>query len=184
MSLSDLSARRELLVDPLPDYAHARVFDPKDLREPAQGRPQTVLVLEGKASGLAALPAGVVRVFARDTTGMTQFIGEDMLAQKAKGEPMRVILGPDNDVSVDRLQTTFHGARPPDDSYESVWQVRLSNHKPTEVVVRVHDQLPLNGEVSEETQPHETINPRHVVWPVTVAAGGEAVLTYKVRKSP
>ena len=78
----------------------------------------------------------------------------------------------------------FHGARPPDDSYESVWQVRLSNHKPTEVVVRVHDQLPLNGEVSEETQPHETINPRHVVWPVTVAAGGEAVLTYKVRKSP
>jgi hypothetical protein len=174
-----MAARRELVAEPQTEPLYLR-----PVPGPMEGRPTSVLVLDDKDAKASALPSGIVRVFKPDASGSLQFIGEDAIRQKAAGEPLRITLGRDAEVAVTRQQTEFYPPRQGDDSFSSAWRVTVSNHKSSAQVVKVRDVLPVNGQVTEESLPHEQPDPRTVIWSLTLPPGGQTVLTYKVQAKP
>lgn len=176
-----VAAHRELVAESMPVPFYLQTFDPLHNRDPNLSRPMAVLVLDGsKAKGL---PQGLARVFKRDAHGVSQFLGEDTVQRTAKGESLRLVLGRDGDVRVTRAQTAFHPAQPSADAFEAAWRITLTNAKDRAVVVQMREGLPPGTTVVEESAPHEQPEAGLAIWPITVPAAGEAVLTYRVRRT-
>lgn len=178
-----IPAKREIVTEPLPPFMLGQPFDPARNRDPSFSRPQSVLVLENAGAQVASAPQGLVRVFRRDGAGVPRLLGEDRIAQKAKGEAWRVALGRDGDIGVARVQTAFvpakTGAAGP---MESAWRITLANARAQPVTVLLREAIPAGMTIVEESVAHQDADARQAVWPVKVPAQGEAVVTYKVAR--
>lgn len=178
-----LAAHRELITDPTPPMFAVQPYDPIHNRDPAFSRPQSALVLENTVASAIAVPPGVVRVFTRDSGGLSQLLGEDRVGQKAKGEAWRIALGRDSDVGISRVQTSFVPSRGPDGNFESAWRITLTNAKAQSVTVLLRESIPVGASILEESLPHQLSDAHSAVWPIKIPAGGESVFTYKVGKT-
>ncbi len=137
-----------------------------------------------KTSGMGMpLPAGRIRVSQQDKAdGSLEFIGEDKIDHTAKDEDVRVRLGTAFDVVGERRQTDFvlnTKGRVMEESFE----IKVRNHKEQAVEVIVRENLYRWSQWSliQQSIPSEKKDARTVEFPVRVAAGGEAVVTYRVR---
>ena len=131
-----------------------------------------------KEAGLGqALPAGRVRVFEG-----ADFLGESRLDHIAAGGEVRVEVGEAFDLSAERENTAFNVDRSGRTITES-FAVTLRNAKVTDATVRVVEPLPRwsDWDIVESSVPGERQDARHVLFEVSVPAGGETRLTYTVR---
>jgi hypothetical protein len=144
-----------------------------------------VLELENTADlGLGApLPAGIVRVYgpSESAEGATLFLGADGIAHTPEGEKARLTLGQAFDVTARAERTVYE--RLSDRSYETGQQVTVKNAKDEAVEVVVAGQMPQGWSLREESAPHERDSANRISWRLSVPAGGETVLTYRVRVS-
>ncbi len=128
------------------------------------------------------LPKGIVRVFKKDRSGSPQLIGEDNIDHTPRNEDLKLELGNAFDIVAERRQTDFrHLTTRPASTYESAHEIKIRNQKDTPVVVRVVE--PLGGEwtMVETSIPNKKTAAFESQWEVPVPAGGETVLTYRVR---
>lgn len=125
------------------------------------------------------LPSGVVRVYAKDSKGAAQFVGEDRIEHTAKNETIKVKLGEAFDITAARKQLTYQKLG--DASAETSYRIDLRNAKEEAVIVRVQEPLPGDWQISQETQRHTKESSRIASWDVDVPAGGAATLEYTVR---
>jgi hypothetical protein len=143
-------------------------------------KPAVFLEFENKGGQLGKpLPAGIVRVYARDSKGAAQFVGEDRIAHTAKNEKLKLRLGEAFDITAERTQTGFKKLA--DNLVESSYRIDLRNAKDEAVTVKVQEPLPGDWEVVQESQKHSKESARIAAWNVAVPAGGAAVLEYVVR---
>ena len=129
-----------------------------------------------------ALPKGIIRVFKKDRSGSPQLIGEDNIDHTPRNEALKLELGNAFDIVAERRQTDFkHLSARPGTVYESAHEIRIRNQKDTAVTVRVVE--PMGGEwtMIETSHPNTKTAAFESQWEVPVAAGGETVLTYRVR---
>ncbi|MEO3427541.1 DUF4139 domain-containing protein [Pelagibius sp. CAU 1746] len=137
----------------------------------------------------APLPAGTVRVYgpaqsgARGASGTgvdaTLFLGADSLDHTPEGEKARLGLGEAFDVTARAKRTVFE--RLSDRSYESGQQVTVKNAKDEPVEVVLAGQMPQGWRMLEQSAEHEQDSANRLSWRLTVPAGGEATLTYRIR---
>jgi hypothetical protein len=128
------------------------------------------------------LPKGIVRVFKKDRSGSPQLIGEDNIDHTPRNEDLKLELGNAFDIVAERRQTDFsHLATRPANTYESAHEIKIRNQKDTAVVVRVIE--PIGGEwtMLQTSIPNTRTAAFESQWEVPVPAGGETVLTYRVR---
>lgn len=128
------------------------------------------------------LPKGIVRVFKKDRSGSPQLIGEDNVDHTARNEDVKLELGNAFDIVTERRQTDFkHLSTRPATVYESAHEIKIRNQKDTPVTVRVVE--PLGGEwtIIDSTHPYKKTSAFESQWEIPVPAGGETVLTYRVR---
>lgn len=125
------------------------------------------------------LPAGVVRVYGMDDQGAAQFLGESALGHTAEGSDVRLDLGRDFDIDINREQTNF--VRASDTMNVSVWKITVKNAKARPVKVRVIEPMPSSWEITKESHPHKNANAGSTEWLLDVPAKGQAVLEYNVR---
>jgi hypothetical protein len=128
------------------------------------------------------MPKGIIRVFKKDRSGSPQLIGEDNIDHTPRNEEIKLELGNAFDIVAERRQTDFrHLSNRPGAVFESAHEIRIRNQKDTPVTVRVVE--PMGGEwtMLETSLPNEKTAAFESQWQVPVAAGGEAVLTYRVR---
>ena len=59
------------------------------------------------ANSASRLPAGIVRVYAKDSKGAAQFVGEDRIEHTAKNEKLKLRLGEAFDITAERKQTNY-----------------------------------------------------------------------------
>lgn len=135
-----------------------------DNKKPALGRP---------------LPAGVVRLYQRDTAGGTQFIGEDRIDHIPAGRELTLEAGSVFDITARRRQTDFN--RLSREVTESAWEIEIHNAKAEPVTVQVLENLPGDWEIVNESLPHTKKSAQQIQWSVPVPATGKAVLNYRVR---
>jgi hypothetical protein len=125
------------------------------------------------------LPAGVVRVYAKDSKGAAQFVGEDRIDHTAKNETVKLRLGEAFDVTADRKQTNFK--RISNSVSESSYRLDIRNAKDEPVTVHVLETLSGDWEVLSETAKHVKDSSHQLSWFITVPANGAAALEYTAR---
>jgi hypothetical protein len=143
-------------------------------------KPAVFLEFENKGGQLGKpLPAGIVRVYARDSKGAAQFVGEDRIAHTAKNEKLKLRLGEAFDITAERKQT--HYRKIADNVSESSWRIELRNAKDEAVTVKVQEPMPGDWEMVQESQKHTKESARVASWNVAIPTGGTTVLEYAVR---
>lgn len=150
-------------------------------RETPPTRPARVLVVKNTAeAGLGEpLPAGTARIYRRDSSGRTRFMGEDRLDHTPVGEEARLRLGEAFDVTVDRTQTAF--TRVAERVTESAYEVVVRNAGAEPATVQVVETFPGDWRIIEESTPHEKVSAAEARWDITVPANGQQTLTFRVR---
>lgn len=129
------------------------------------------------------LPKGVVRVYKKDSSGNAQFLGEDHVDHTPKNESVRLKLGDAFDVTANKKQTDFRkhaSTRRYHYSIESAYEINLKNAKKEAVTVTVHEPVPGDWRMLEETQAHTKETAGTAVWRIKVPGEGRATLRYRV----
>lgn len=143
-------------------------------------KPAVFLEFENRGGQLGKpLPAGIVRVYAKDSKGAAQFVGEDRIEHTAKNEKLKLRLGEAFDITAERKQTGYK--RIADNVTESAWRIELRNAKDEAVTVRVQEPMPGDWEMIQESHKHTKDSARVASWQVTVPPGDKALLDYTVR---
>lgn len=130
------------------------------------------------------LPKGVMRVYKRDSQGNAQFVGEDRIDHTPRNENVRLKLGEAFDVVADKKQTAFQklaGNGRTGTLVESAYEIVLKNAKSEPVTVTVREPMPGDWAIIGESIPHSKPAAGSAEWRVEVPAGGQSVLTYRVR---
>jgi hypothetical protein len=125
------------------------------------------------------LPAGIMRVYQEDSSGMLQFSGEDQIKHTPKDETVRLRLGNAFDVVGERTQTDFNQVS--NNAHESSYSIVLRNHKEQDITVDVVEPIPGDWTILESSQTHIKKDARTAVFSIPVPADGEVTLTYRVR---
>ena len=125
------------------------------------------------------MPAGVVRVYQSDSSGGTQFVGEDRIGHTPKDETLNLKIGNAFDVVAERKQIDFEKIA--GSTYEVEYEITVRNHKTVPVAVEVNE--PLGGTWRMLRSSHEWT--KTAAWAaqfqVPVTANGSATLNYRVR---
>jgi hypothetical protein len=137
-----------------------------------------------EASGMGMpLPAGRVRVSKIDPADQTlEFVGEDAIDHTPRNEKVLLKLGSAFDVVGERRQLDFRVDTSRKTMTEEI-EVRLRNQKKERVEVMVKENLYrwVNWTISAKSHDFRKDDARTVVFPVTIAPGGEAVVRYTVQ---
>ncbi len=125
------------------------------------------------------LPAGVVRVYGGDESGRLLFAGEDRIGHTARGEDIRLSLGSAFDVSAKPKQVDFTALGKT--VYENAYQITLKNGGKKDVEVIVDQHFPHEWEILSASHSHEEPDSGRARWRVSIPAGGETDLSFRVR---
>lgn len=139
-------------------------------------KPVVTLRFDNRGELGLPLPAGIVRAYMADRSGAIQWIGEDRMANTARGEPVSVRLGDAFDLTADRVQTDFQTLSR--HSSQSSFRIELRNADAAPATVIVREVLHGDWKITSETLPHETQSAGSAAWSVPVPANGTAVLEY------
>jgi hypothetical protein len=132
------------------------------------------------------IPMGVARLYAADSSGRLQLVGEAAVQHTAAGQDLRISAGDAFDLTARRVQTTYTVHR---DSTRSGWRttatadyaVTIANAADSAATVDVLEQRAGDWSVVSSSVPAEKISSTETRFRVKVPARGETRLTYRVR---
>lgn len=125
------------------------------------------------------LPAGVMRIYQKDSQNMSQFAGEDRVEHTPKDEEVKLRMGKAFDVVADRVQKDYQ--RISNVTHECSYEITVRNHKETDIVVDVIEPMPGDWNVLESSPTFEKKDAHTAVFSVPLKAGATGVVTYRVR---
>ncbi len=126
------------------------------------------------------LPGGIVRVYQPGgSDGAPVFVGEDRIGHTPEGEEVRLAIARAFDITGRSRITAYE--RLSNKSYRTAQVITLANAKDEAVRVKVVGHLPPGWRMLEESQPHEAETANRIAWTLSVPAGGEAELTYRLQ---
>jgi len=135
-----------------------------------------------QASGLGApLPEGTVRLYAKDSAGRAQFIGEDNIGHTSEGSDIVLNVGTAFDVTV---QSTVVRREAPVDGVTVTEMRYVFRNARNEAVTVNFEQSGLNGdhELQRPSLEPSKLDATTYAWAVPVPARGEAQLTFVARE--
>ena len=184
MSATRIPMKKELVLTGSDYYYSGKYADIGQKLKPA-----VFLEFRNKGEGLGIpLPAGIARIYKKDSGGHIQFVGEDQVDHSAAGENVRLKPGNAFDVTVERKQTDFlklagEGLKDSREgnTFESAFEILLRNARKETVTVTVREPIPGDWQVVSESQAHSKVSSNMAEWKVVVPAGGHNVLNYRVR---
>lgn len=140
----------------------------------------TLRFRNSQANGLGnPIPEGVLRVYKKDRDGAPQFLGENRMRHTPKDETLEFAVGRAFDVVGEHAQMDYK--RIGERVAEMAYRVKLRNHKPEKIQVRVVENFYGDWTILESSHPATKENARRASFVLDVARDGESVLTYRVR---
>lgn len=130
-------------------------------------------------SGDEPIPAGTLHSYVRDDDGRLQFTGDAQIAHTPAEERIVAVIGSAFDLVAERIQTDYRALD--ERTHETAWRIEIRNRGDDDRTVTVLEPLAGEWTILEESYPHERLDAQTVRWRIPVPAGGEAVLTYRVR---
>lgn len=129
------------------------------------------------------LPRGRTRFYRRDDAdGRLEFTGENVIDHTPKDELVRIYTGDSFDLVGERKRSDYRLSRG-NDQLEEAFEIRLRNRKEQAVEVRVFERLYrwFNWQVIQKSHEFGKRDAQSIEFRVQVPAGGETVVTYRVR---
>jgi len=163
------------------EFRGEQYFYTQPLEEPPPQHVAVFLVFrndEASRMGMP-LPAGVMRVYQKDSDNLLQFTGEDRIEHTPKNEEVRLRVGDAFDIVGERKQTDYKQVLPR--IHESAFRIVLRNHKDEDITVAVIEPFQGEWQLLESSHEFEKRDARSAVCTVTVPKDGEATITYRVR---
>lgn len=143
----------------------------------------TMLEFENKESSRLGmpLPKGKVKVYRRDIDGRNEFVGEDRIDHTPKDEKIRITLGNAFDIVGERRP--IEQKAPSDKEFIETWEVKLRNHKTSDVEIRVVEHLTRGREweITAKGREYTKLDATSIEFRVPVKANGETSFTYTVK---
>jgi hypothetical protein len=134
-----------------------------------------------KEAGLGEpLPAGVVRVYARDSHGQPQFIGEDRIGHTSAGSDIALRIGDAFDVTVTPTLKQTNKISKRMTEYLMEYLVRNGRNQPVVLTLRQKD-LDRANEVRAESIKGRRTDADSFAWDIPVPAQGETTLAVTLR---
>jgi hypothetical protein len=134
------------------------------------------------AAGLGEpLPSGVVRVYARDSRGQPQFVGEDAIDHTSAGSELALKIGDAFDVTVQPTLEKTDFISKYETEYVMTYRVRNARAEPVTVTLR-QDALWRVNEVRSESIKGRRTDTNSFAWDVPVPANGENTLKFTLRQ--
>src|SRR3954469_23717773 len=135
-----------------------------------------------EAAGLGMpMPSGTVRVYQADSTGGTQFVGEDRIDHTPKDEAIKLKIGNAFDVICERKQTDFQRYQLAANTFEMEYEITLRNHKTIPVTVEVNEPIGGTWRILQSSHPLNKTAASAAQFMVPLAADGTSVVRYRVR---
>ena len=162
------------------------VFDPGRTYygqgDTAEGKIQVRLqFVNSEENGLGIpIPKGLLRVYKEDSSGALQFIGEDRVDHTPRDEEIEVFLGEAFDIVGERV--VLDRRRITDRVWEYDVKVTARNHKEEPVAITYWDHVWGDWEVLRSSHEYRQKDASTVEFVFPVAADGETVLTYTLRR--
>ena len=125
------------------------------------------------------LPGGLVRLYANDSHGTSQFLGSDRIDHTPKNEDVRLHVGDSFDVTANKKQTGFKAIG--NCTYESSYDIRLADARDVPQVVDIVEPIPGDWSILSENFPHEKTSSATSTWHIRVPADSNTTLTYSAR---
>ncbi len=123
-----------------------------------------------------ALPKGKMRVFKRDSSGVPQFIGEDVIDHTPRKEKLRLYIGDAFDIVCEKTQVQYQDIGK---GYRESWKVLVKNRKEKEAIeVVVPHQIYGDWKIVESSIPYTKKDAWTAEFIVPVKADSEATLTF------
>jgi hypothetical protein len=127
------------------------------------------------------MPSGTVRVYQADSSGGTQFVGEDHIDHTPKDEAINLKIGNAFDVVCEREQTDFQRYQLAANTFEMEYAITLRNHKAIPVTVEVNEPIGGTWRMLQSSLPFTKTAAWAAQFSVPVAPDGTVVLKYRVR---
>ncbi len=150
---------------------------------PENEHADVVVQFNNANSGLGApLPAGVVRVYARDNKGIARFIGENSIGHTPTGSALAIKIGKAFDVTVQRTLTSVVASDKHHSEYSMQYQVHNSRDQPITLSI---SQRGIGGDakITKESLPSVRVDAYSLKWDVPVAANDNTTLTFTVNST-
>jgi hypothetical protein len=130
------------------------------------------------------LPKGRLRFYRRDDDGQLEFTGEDEIDHTPKDETVRTYTGSAFDLTGERHRLSYKiegNQTSADESFE----IKVRNHKTTEVDVRVVEHLYrwLNWDITKNSDPFSKLDSQTIAFTVKIPPDGEKIVNYQVHYS-
>lgn len=130
-------------------------------------------------SGLGVpLPQGKVRVYQRDQSGSTQFLGEDQIGHTPKDEKLSLVVGRSFDVVANRKRTNFD--RISDRVIRESYEIELRNRKDVAETIHVIERAFGEWRILAKSHEFTKLNSDAFEFVVTVPANTVAKVTYTI----
>lgn len=127
------------------------------------------------------LPSGIARVFQDQADGGRVFLGSDRLPGTADGETISLIMGNSFDLVAERTQTDYRQLPGVRRGYEAAFRYDLRNRGPEDMEIDIRDPVPGDWELLESSVEFSRPDASTLAFRVTVAAGGQTTISYRVR---
>jgi hypothetical protein len=141
--------------------------------------PEHAAVILKLRSVAKALPAGIARVYMRDASGASKFIGENYVDHAPAGSDLGIKIGEAFDVTVQATVVSSEKLPSRGTRYAMSYSLRNAQSVPATVELR-QSGLWRDAEVQSESLPSKRIDASTLSWSVPVPANGETVLTFTV----
>ncbi|MCU0892967.1 MAG: DUF4139 domain-containing protein [Rhodospirillales bacterium] len=160
----------------------AQVYGPWN-GDPQPTHPRATLRFVNPKADAGGMPlaAGIVRIYTRDSGGVSRLLGEGRIADTPAGGAVTLEAGAAFDITVTRRQTDFARAELPEGTTDSAWRIELANAGGEAVAVDVVETIPGDWTVLSESANHDKVAAHRALWRVSVPAGGASALEYRVR---
>src|SRR6478609_166854 len=139
--------------------------------------------------GDAPVPAGAARIFEADSAGRLQLVGEAGIGHTAPGEPMRINAGSAFDLVAKRIQTDWAQGTEPVPNVPrrtrtfvvAAYADTVRNQGATPADVDLFIERGGDWRIVESSIPAEKLTSTRSRIRLKVPAGGEAVVTYRIK---
>lgn len=125
------------------------------------------------------LPAGTVRVYRRDASGRSRFVGGDRIDDHPVDQRVTVEPGRPFDISARRRQTEYSQIERR--SYTVAHTIELSNASEQPAMIRVEERLPGDWQITDANQAWDKAAAHLAVWRFELAPGESREVRYRAR---
>ena len=125
------------------------------------------------------LPKGVIRLYKQDSSGKTQFVGEDRIDHTADNETVRLKMGEAFNLTGEMKRISYNKVS--DKIITASFEITLKNGADTPAEVDIKQDFPNGFKLMEQSLNGEKITSNQMKWRLQVPAKGKSSLTYKVR---